>query len=347
MALQPLIGDRKTLPILQRRRQRDFLPFRMEGRVLERRKFREERVHEQRELAIAVGVRCPVVGRQHRGDRDGVDALAFRNQVRIIFRGQHRRQIVALQRLGIVDRNEVEAVAIVLEGADRLVRLAADGNHRVEFAFLQHLHRDALLDIDEVRLEAEPLEHDRCRDEGAAIGKVDADPLAVEIGETVDRFRGDDIHLFVVKLGHIGELLLDVLRKAFPLEVIKRIGAYDAEIDALQEQNVGDALHRPAPDDRQYAQLVTVVEHGGEVGADLHIGAADRTGDQRDGVLVQGLLGGGRTELENGLEAFADLGRIEFGLFGSRRLAANHGDGNQCHSKQTSHVSPCVVPAVK
>jgi hypothetical protein len=59
------------------------------------------------------------------------------------------------------------------------------------------------------------------------------------------------------------------------------------------------------------------------------------------------VLGGGRTELENGLEAFADLGRIEFGLFGSRRLAANHGDGNQCHSKQTSHVSPCVVPAVK
>jgi len=54
----------------------------------------------------------------------------------------------------------------------------------------------------------------------------------------------------------------------------QRIGSHDAEIDALQEQNVGDALHRPAPDDREYAQLVAVVEHGGEIGTDLHIGAA-------------------------------------------------------------------------
>jgi hypothetical protein len=33
-------------------------------------------------------------------------------------------------------------------------------------------------------------------------------------------------------------------------------------------------LHRAAPDDRKYAQLVSVVEHGGEIGTELHIGAA-------------------------------------------------------------------------
>jgi hypothetical protein len=65
-----------------------------------------------------------------------------------------------------------------------------------------------------------------------------------------------------------------------------------AEADTLQEQDVGDALHRAAPDDRKYAQLVSVVEHGSEIGTELHLGAADRSRDQRDCVGVQRLLGG-------------------------------------------------------
>jgi hypothetical protein len=47
----------------------------------------------------------------------------------------------------------------------------------------------------------------------------------------------------------------------------------NADADALQEQDVGDALHRAAPDDRKYAQLVSVVEHGSEIGTELHTGA--------------------------------------------------------------------------
>src|SRR5256885_9528294 len=119
--------------------------------------------------------------------------------------------------------------------------------------FRSLLHRDALFDIDEVRLEAEPLEHDRRGDEGAAVGKIDADLLAVELAQAVHRLRRNDVHLFVVELGHIGELLLDVLGEALFLEIVERVGPYDAEIDALQEQDVGDALHRTAPDDRKYA----------------------------------------------------------------------------------------------
>jgi hypothetical protein len=48
----------------------------------------------------------------------------------------------------------------------------------------------------------------------------------------------------------------------------------NADADALQEQDVGDALHGAAPDDREYAQLVSVVEHGSEIGTELQIGAA-------------------------------------------------------------------------
>ena len=141
------------------------------------------------------------------------------------------------------------------------------------------------------------------------------------------------MHLFIVELGHIGELLLDVLGEAFPLEIIERVGAHDAEIDALQEQDVGDALHRTAADDGQYAQLVAVVEHGSEVGAELHIGAADGAGYQRHRVGVQRLLGRRRAELEDRLEAFADLGRVVFGLLGPGREAAGQHRGNECQFK--------------
>ena len=56
-------------------------------------------------------------------------------------------------------------------------------------------------------------------------------------------FDAMHVHFFVVELGHIGELLLDVLCEALLLEIIERVGPHDAEIDALQEQDVGDALY--------------------------------------------------------------------------------------------------------
>src|SRR3954453_19955224 len=42
MALEPLARGRQPLPAGERRRKRDLLPLRMEGRVLERRKLGEE-----------------------------------------------------------------------------------------------------------------------------------------------------------------------------------------------------------------------------------------------------------------------------------------------------------------
>ena len=155
------------------------------------------------------------------------------------------------------------------------------------------------------------------------------------------------MHLFIVELGDVGELLLDVLREALPLQIVERVGPHDPEIDALQEQDVGDALHRAAADDRKDAQLVAVVEDGGEIGAELDIGAADGAGYQRHRVGVQGLLGGGRSELEYRLEAFADLCRIEFRFRGLRPQAKRHEskrhhDGEYRHSNQSSHLYPLL-----
>src|SRR5215217_3031029 len=72
------------------------------------------------------------------------------------------------------------------------------------------------------------------------------------------------------------------------LDGVRGTKSLNAEVDALQEQDVGDSLHRAALDDRKYAQLVSIVEHGSEIGTELHMGAADR-------VCVQRLLGGDRT----------------------------------------------------
>jgi hypothetical protein len=46
------------------------------------------------------------------------------------------------------------------------------------------------------------------------------------------------------------------------------------------------------------------------IGAELHIGAADRAGKQRDRVGVQRLLGRDRAELEDRLQAVAAFGRV-------------------------------------
>jgi hypothetical protein len=55
---------------------------------------------------------------------------------------------------------------------------------------------------------------------------------------------------------------------------------------------------------------------------------------------VQRLLCRCRTKLKNGLQAFADLCRIEFGLFGASGEGARHHYGNECQSNETSHMSP-------
>src|ERR1700759_332765 len=46
--VKPSLGGREALPAVERRRQRDFLPFGMEWRVLELRELGEEIIDEQR-----------------------------------------------------------------------------------------------------------------------------------------------------------------------------------------------------------------------------------------------------------------------------------------------------------
>src|SRR5260364_69087 len=112
--------------------------------------------------------------------KDYPNLIAEGEKVRIVLRGQGRREIVVLQRPVVIHIDEMEA-AVIHEVADRFVGLAADDDDGVELAALQLLHRDALLDIEEVRPQAEPFEHGQRGHEGAAIGQVDADTAAFEV----------------------------------------------------------------------------------------------------------------------------------------------------------------------
>ncbi len=149
---------------------------------------------------------------------------------------------------------------IVLELADGLGRLALNGDHGIDLAGLHFLQSDPLLDINELRLDSKPLEYDQGRHEGSAVGQIDTDGLAIEVLEAADRFRRDDMHLFVIELGHVGEFFLDVFRQTFLLEIVERVGSHDPEIDALKKKNIGDALDGAAADNRKHAQLFPVVE---------------------------------------------------------------------------------------
>src|SRR5260370_14078201 len=191
--------------------------------------------------------------------------------------------------------------AIVLETAYGLIRFAPANDERVDFACLQFLQRDALLNIHDLWLHSESLEHRQRGDEGAAIGKVDANGLPIEIPETADRFRRDDMYLFIVELGYIGELFLDVFVEALFLEIVERVVPHDPEVDALKKQNIGDALHRATADNGKHAQIVSIIEHGGQVRAELNIGAAHGAGYQRHGVRIQLLFGVRRADLNDDL----------------------------------------------
>ena len=122
------------------------------------------------------------------------------------------------------------------------------------------------------------------------------------------------MHLLVEQLGDINELVADVLGKILAVEIGQRVLAHDAGVDALQQQDVGDRLHRAAAHHRQNPQSGAVVEHGGEIGADLGVGRAERAGHQahRVGVELVGQIALGRGAIfEQRLEGIADGARID------------------------------------
>src|SRR5262249_52555264 len=60
----------------------------------------------------------------------------------------------------------------------------------------------------------------------------------------------------------------------------------EADIDALQEPHIANILYPALTDDRQNAQLVGVVEHGGEIIAEFAVNEAGISGHKNKGIGV-------------------------------------------------------------
>ena len=96
---QPLLGRREALPAAQRGGEVGLLPLDVARRLLEFGELGEEGVDEQRDAAIAVGVRAASCRRRARRDGDGVDRAALGDQVGVVVVGELGREIVLLERL--------------------------------------------------------------------------------------------------------------------------------------------------------------------------------------------------------------------------------------------------------
>ena len=197
--------------------------------------------------------------------------------------------------------------------AQPLRRLALDGEDGIDLAPAQHVDCEPRLAVHQMRLDAQPFEHVDRRHEGAGIRLIDDDRLAVEILQTSDRPRCEDVHLLVEQLGDVDELLVDAAGEVLALKIGKGVLAYNSGIHAPQQQDVRDRLSRSAAEHRQHPEALAIVQHRTEIGADLGIGAAERAGHHGHGVGVQldRQIAFGGTVLEDRLEGFADAAGID------------------------------------
>ncbi len=154
----------------------------------------------------------------------------------------------------------------VVDLGEPLQRLAFHGDDRVDVALAQHFERDPRFDIQQMRLDPEPLEHVDRGHEGGGVEQVHRHRPAVELLHAVGRLLGEDMQFLVEHLGNVDELVADVVGVVLAFEIGQRVLAHDPGVDASRQQDIGHGLHRSAPHHRQNAKIGAVVEHRGKIG---------------------------------------------------------------------------------
>src|SRR5690606_10650909 len=84
-----------------------------------------------------------------------------------------------------------------------------------------------------------------------------------------------------------------------PLRVGEDVRLNDPDIDPTQEEDVGDVLKRPLPDDREDAKPIAVIQYRREIGGDPNVRSVDPARDDADRASI-----GLRPE---GVDALPDL----------------------------------------
>src|SRR5580704_17302345 len=86
--------------------------------------------------------------------------------------------------------------------------------------------------------------------------------------------------------GYVHNLVGEFANLAAATIIPEKIGRREAEINALQEANIANVLKRALADHRHNSHLVAIVQHRGEIVAELAEDKARISGDKDDGIGV-------------------------------------------------------------
>src|SRR5207248_2259451 len=118
---------------------------------------------------------------------------------------------------------------------------------------------------------------------------VEVHLAAAQLFERSDIRAGHDMNFIVGNLRDVDELILEIAELAAAPKMAEDVADRESEIDLAQEANVTNVLDRTLADHRQDSQLVSVIEHRGEITA---VGREDEvwgSGHERERVGIHAL----------------------------------------------------------
>src|SRR5262249_41882869 len=260
----------------------------MARRLLEFVELGKETSHHILEPTVGLAAFRPIVGDEHRPDRDRLDIDVGGDQAGIILSGQRSRQIVVVQLLCELYRQKPQTV-LRLHCRERRDRLARDQDARCDVTGLQLFDRVGLPQIGFLHLDVEAAEDIARRQLRSA---VDASEVHLLAGELLDRrYCGvgtdEDMHLLAEQPGDIDDPPVKGPKFIAASKRVEEVRLRDTEIDALEEAHISDVLPSILPHQGQDAEVFALVENRRKVMGNRQIGSVESAGDDGDGVGVQ------------------------------------------------------------
>src|ERR1051325_9002854 len=202
----------------------------------------EQIVGQSRHPSEAVGTLRPVVCRQDGWDRDGLNVLPLRDQLRVVIRGETGGQIEA----EILERHWQQFEPLRPFLLERLDRLRGDEHHRLHVIRASpHLCQSYLMrDVGLVYIEFQLVEDDRPGIRGSRAFSVEVDLLAAQIVQRVDLRSHEYMQLGRKQAEDVRDALRDVGDLA--LKLYQGVGIDDGNIYPFEIQQVFDVLSRAA-----------------------------------------------------------------------------------------------------
>ena len=159
-------------------------------------------------------------------------------------------------------------------------------DQRGKFTGLQLLKRGRIVVQYLLDLDAEPLKDDCPGEAGSASSRPETDFLASQVLYFLNIGVREDVHLRNGQANDVIDLALEV--ENFPLraEILENVRLGDRDVDLPQIEQIVEVGRGAIGDDRNDAQIVSVVEDVRELIGEGHIGARQLPADDADRPMV-------------------------------------------------------------